>query len=430
MFALLVGGSAMAQEVGITPEKVDAARLRGLIERSDAEIADAKKGAKAATWLKRGDTFFEVEGKPVNGLYVGMPELLLTASFGQGAPSEETIGGRTYKVYTYEHFKTYLNGDQVEFFVPTTVVEPAALDKAMESYSKAYEMDKKQSKKVAEGLERLRVKSVENAGAAYSLGDYKSASANFRRAYRASEHPSMKSVDTLSLYYAGMTGMFAQEFEPALGEIERAIAMGYLVDGDAYLMKFHGLYGLDRKPEALAALEEGMGVFPGNEELIDMAMRYYAENDGDASSMIPVVEKAIAENPDNVSLRQGLARVYDKLGQNDNAIVAIEKAVELAPDDFLTNYLHGLFIVKKGDALSDALGKMTITSSAQFDAEQKKVNEVFASALAPLEKAYALDPSEAATVELLKNLTFRLREDPAMNTAWEKYDALYREMDK
>lgn len=426
LLSLAAWASAAGQ--GIAAEKVDVAKLKEMISKSDAEIADPKKASKAATWLKRGDTFYEVDGKPVNSLYPDMPELMLFGAFGKAQPTEQTVGGTTYKVYEYEHFTAYMNGDAVSFYAPKTVVDPTALDKAMAAYEKAYELDKKSERKVAGGLENVRRKSVEDGGTAYTLGEYKKASDSFRRAYKASTHPSMAAVDTLSLYYAGMMGVYSQDWEPALADIEKAMAMGFDMNGGAYLMKFHALYGQERKEEALAALQQGMQRYPGNEDLIDMTMRYYAENDGDPSSMIPVVEKAIAENPDNVSLRQGLARVYDKLGRNDEAIAAIEKAVELAPNDFLSHYLHGLFIIKKGDALDNELREMTVTSRAQYNAALKNVIDTFALALAPLQRAHELQPNEAATVELLKNLTFRLREDPAMNDLYEKYDKMLQEM--
>jgi hypothetical protein len=46
---------------------------------------------------------------------------------------------------------------------------------------------------------------------------------------------------------------------------------------------------------------------------------------------------------------------------------------------------------------------------------------VFRQATAPLEKAYSLNPEELATVELLKSLTYRLRDDEGMAEKYQKY---------
>ncbi len=141
-----------------------------------------------------------------------------------------------------------------------------------------------------------------------------------------------------------------------------------------------------------------------------------------------MVEEAIAKNPENPVLFQGLARVYEKLGQLDNAIETIKKAVALAPDDFLSLYLEGLFIVKKGDEMNVEVGKQSFTSRAQAQEAQSKVNDTFRQAIAPLEKAYAINPEEIATVELLKNLSYRLREDEGVLAKYEKYNELYLSM--
>lgn len=43
----------------VQAQKVNKSGLLTKIEKSDADIADAKKGAKAATWINRGKAFYE-----------------------------------------------------------------------------------------------------------------------------------------------------------------------------------------------------------------------------------------------------------------------------------------------------------------------------------------------------------------------------------
>lgn len=425
--AVLMASPALAQipGMGVSVEKVDADKLRSAIAKSDAEIADAKKAAKSATWVKRGNMFIDVDGKPVNGVYSSMPEAMLKATYGDAASTSETVSGKEYTVYTYEHFKAYLSNGMVDFFIPVTVVDPAALDKAYEAFAKAYEMDAKSSKAVVEGMQAVQRKSVEDAGAQFTLGNYKQAATGFRRAYNASAHATSPAIDTLSLFYAGMSSAHALDHNAALEDLGKALAMGYESSGDIYRLMFVELYNLDRRQEALEILQKGLTRYPANEDLIDMMMRYYAENDGDPSSLIPTVEEAIAKNPENPILYQGLARVYDKLGQIDNAISTVKKAVVLAPDDFLSSYLEGFFIIKKGDQMNEAFNRQTFTSATQSREALAEVNDVFRQAMAPLERAYELNPEEAATVELLKNLSFRLREEEGMQAKLDKYTQLF-----
>ncbi|MDR2891380.1 MAG: tetratricopeptide repeat protein [Alistipes sp.] len=429
--ALVAAPALRAQDMGALPlsvKAVNAEKLKAAIEKSKAETADAKKGAKSATWIKLGDAFLEAERMPVNGLYSTLSEETLKATFGQTTTRQEEMGGATVTVYPYEHFTAWVSGGQVQFFLPTTVVDPAALDNAYDAYDHAYTMDAKSARKVADGMENIRIRGMENGGAHFSLSKHLEASADFRRAYRASVHPAVNRLDTIALFYAGMTGVFGGDYENAIADLDRAIETGYEADGETYRLKFLALYNLDRKEESLEVLKKAVAIYPANEDIIDMLLRYYAENEGDPTGMIPMVEEAIAQNPDNANLYQGLARIYDKLNQVDNAIASIRKAVAIVPEDFLSNYLEGLYIVRKGDAMNAELGNMAITSRDQYQSALAEVNAVFASALPALEKAYSITPSEIATVELIKNLTFRLRDDEAMNQKYEKYNALFESM--
>jgi hypothetical protein len=74
------------------------------------------------------------------------------------------------------------------------------------------------------------------------------------------------------------------------------------------------------------------------------------------------------------------------------------------------------------------LGKQVFTSRAESQAAREKVMEVFRSSIAPLEKALALNPEESAPVELLKNVTYWLRDDPGMQEKYDKYNALFKKM--
>lgn len=429
--ALVAAPAVQAQTVTgapLTTKSVNVQKLRDAIAKSDAEIADAKKSAKSATWIKRGDTFVEAESLPINSLFSGMQEATLVATWGEVPTQQTTIGSDAVTVYPYEHFTAWVAGGQLQSFLPKTVVDPAALDKAYEAYDKAYTMDAGSARKVASGLENIRIRGMENGMAHYFLDQYGDAARNFRHAYRASSHPAVAQPDTMAVFYAGMSGVFGGDYEGALTDLDEALRMGYDSNGETYRLKFLALYNVGRKEESLDVLKQAVAIYPANEDIIDMLLRYYAENEGDPTSLIPMVEDAIAQNPTNPNLYQGLARIYDKLGQTDNAITAIHKAVELIPNDFLSNYLEGLYIVKKGDNANTELSNMTITSRDQYQKALSDVNAIFESALPSLEKAYSIDPSEIATVELIKNLTYRLRDNAAMNAKYEQYNTLFESM--
>ncbi len=424
--ALLMAAPAAAQTGGA---RVDVDKLRQTIAKSDSDIANPRNATKASVWLKRGETLIGADAAPVNNLYPSMPENMLKLAMGDVPATQETLNGtNTYTVYNYPHVKVFMANGLVDFYLPTTTVYEGALDLAYEALDKAYQLDAKSAAKVGENINTVRVKSFENGTSLYMVGDYKDAAVEFRRAFMVSNHPTSPAIDTVAIYYAGMSGTYGGDYENALLDLDKALELGYENEGQTYYLKFLSFYYLDRRPEALRTLEAGIARYPGNEGLIDMMMRYYAENEGDPSSLIPLVDEAIAKNPNNPLLHQGLARIYDKLGRSDEAIAAIHKAVELAPDDFLSNFLEGFIIVNKGDKMDAELYRQTFTSTAASRAALAAVFDVFRSAIAPLEKAYSINPEEISVVELLKNITFRLREEEGMQAKADKYTELFNSM--
>jgi tetratricopeptide (TPR) repeat protein len=428
--ALLAAPMLRAQSYAglpLTYEKVDVAKLTKEVEKSNAEIADPKKSTKAATWIKRGETLLTVEEKPINGLFTGLDETTFKLTFGNAPKESVTLGEAKYMLYTYEHFKAYLKDGKLEFYVPTTIIVEGAIPLAYDAFAKAYDLDAKSVKKVSVGMQKIHTRSFENGATYFNLKDFKTAADNFRLAYKASVHPAMAHPDTVSLYNAGFLGTLAGDYANAIKDLDASIALGYEGDGEAYFYKFFCLYQLGQKDEATKVLEEGLAKYPNNDSIISALLDIYSsEPDKDPTNLIPLVLNVIAQNPTNADLYVGLARVYDKLGQSENAIDAARNAIAVNPENFLANYYLGFYLAKKGDAADGELRKMTITSRAQYQAALADVNKIYSDAVPPLEKAYEINPEEPATIELLKNLTFRLRETEGMEAKYEKYDALYK----
>ncbi len=424
----MLGVVLMSATVSAQSVNVDVNKLKSTITKAEATVANPKQATKAAAWIKLGEAYLDADAAIVEGVYVGMPENMLKVSFGEVAPVQETINDQTVTYYPFTHLKAYVSNGVVDFFVPTTVVDSEALQKAYDSFNKAYELDAKNTK-VGADIQRVFLRSFETGGALYSIGDYSNAAINFRRAFKASSHPTSPAIDTLSTFYAGMAAALGGDYENALTDLDKALAMNFENNGEVYRMKFLAMYQMGRKEESLEVLKSGIAKYPTNEDLIDMMLRYYAENDGDASAMIPLVEAAIANSPNNPNLYQGLAQIYEKLGRLDDAVTTIKKAVAVDPENFLANYYEGLFLLRKGDEMNTELNRQNITSAARYREASGVITDVFRSALAPLEKAHSLNPTEPSTVELLKSLTARLREDPGMQEKYDKYNDLFNSMD-
>ena len=111
----------------------------------------------------------------------------------------------------------------------------------------------------------------------------------------------------------------------------------------------------------------------------------------------------------------------------------MQTAVQLNPADFYANFYLGDTYLEQASLLEADLNRLpfptTADAKAAYDQAVKLVNDKFAASVVPFETAYSLNPKEIATVERLKNVTFRLRESsPEMKAKYEKYNALYNSM--
>ena len=93
----------------VQAQKVNKSGLLTKIEKSDADIADAKKGAKAATWINRGKAFYEAAIEPTKNLFVNMDAAMLKLAVGEPASTESaTLVNVPYEALVYPWFTAYI----------------------------------------------------------------------------------------------------------------------------------------------------------------------------------------------------------------------------------------------------------------------------------------------------------------------------------
>ena len=84
-------GSVNAQETRFNEEA-----LMKKLTKLEADSKDAKKGAKAATWLELGKVYENAATGLTNGLYVGLDSMTTELVFPKPERGVETINGVTY----------------------------------------------------------------------------------------------------------------------------------------------------------------------------------------------------------------------------------------------------------------------------------------------------------------------------------------------
>lgn len=424
----------------VQAQKVNKEALLAKIEKSDADIANEKKAVKAATWINRGKAFYEVAIEPTKSLFVNMDAAMLKLAVGEPkSASKETLNGVEYDAWVYNYFTAYVKDNKVVTWKQTKWVMEDTPEKAIEAYNKAYELDPKTADKVKEGLKQVSDFCSQVGNTGIDTGNYVEAAKAYETAYKAQSSPAYGEADPALLYYAGYLltvdgANNPKSFVKGAKLLTKAIEKGYAdEEGNIYYYLFHCLYGQKEADKANVikakeALLTGIEKFPKNERILDGLMQLYTSEEGvgNPADLVALIDKAIQDNPENVDLWFGRGRIFYALKDYDQSIDSFKKVVELKPDMFEGNYYLGVFYTIKGDALNKEMNEKQYSSQAAYDADLKGVNDVYMAAVPWFEKAHQIKTDDIDTLEFLKSLCFRLRDEPGIMEKYNTYNDLYK----
>ena len=423
MFAV----SAQAQNV----KNVGAAKAA--LEKAQAAAENPKQNTKLATWLKYGQALMDAYAAPQGNIWAGMSVqdlALVAANERMMSESQVEINGQVMNKRVYANKNLYFNeAGQLAVVEVTQPLAENILDKALDAYAKAAELDPKGSKTkdIVAGLESVASKYMDEAYNVYSLGKPGEASDYFEKAAKAFATAPLNKVDNDAIYNAGFTAWQAQDWARAKKFFEQGLANGYIgEDGESYAKLADIAEKLGDKAASKAYLEEGFQKAPQSQGILIGLINYYLSNDEDTNRLFDLFDVAKKNEPDNASLYyvEGNARL--KLDQFDEAMAAYDKASEVNP-----KYEWGY--IGKGMALYNKAVELQEKASLEVDdakymALLGEFESTLKSCIAPFEKSLELtkDPEVIASVaEYLKNACFRFRsEGDEFQQKYEKYAAM------
>ena len=426
----------------VQAQKVNKSALVSKIEKSDADIADAKKGAKAATWINRGKAFYEAAIEPTKSLFVNMDAAMLKLAVGEPASTESvTLVNVPYEAWVYPWFTAYIKDGKIATWSQTQWVIEDAPAKAIEAYNKAYEMAPKTADKVKEGLKQISDFCSQVGNTGIDTGNYADAADAYALAFEAQSSPAHGNPEPALLYYAGYLRTVDGAANPAsyvIGAdyLNKALDLGYNdEEGNIYYYLFHCYYGQKDADKANVlkakdALVAGIKKFPKNERILDGLVQLYTNPEdsvGDPADLVALIDAAIESNPENVdSSASGRGRIFFALKQYDESIASFQKVVELKPELFEGNYYLGVFYTIKADEMNKVMNEKQYSSQAAYDADLKAANAVYMEAIPWFEKAHELKADDFNTLDMLKQLCFRLRDEPGIQEKYDKYFPLWK----
>lgn len=434
----------------VNAQKVNKQLLLDKIANAEATVKNPKKSSKAASWINLGNAYYDAAITPTKDLFTGVEYPVIEVAM--GLPESKTDGvvlnGVTYTEMTYPWVKIYVANNKVITWVQTQqVVEGDLVIKALDAYKKAYEVEPKQASKIETALKRLMNFLSMSGNADQDAARWGSAADNYYKAYLVQEHPAFSEAKNASfLYYAGYlwvldgnVGSKSQDsYKKAVEALNKSLAAGYTDEkGDIYHFLYHAYNGQTdsavreaNMQHAKQLLMEGLAKFPSNDNIIAALIDIYtgSSNVGDPTDLVKMIDAALERDPKNRDMWFGRGKVFYSLKNYDESIVSFKKVIELEPKNAQATFFIGYFYIAKGDAMGEEINKRDYKSNAEWKADAQKVTDTYKEALPYLEKAYELNPKDFSTVETLKVLTFKLRDEDGMAPKVEKYAKIYNEM--
>ncbi|MDD4828163.1 MAG: tetratricopeptide repeat protein, partial [Bacteroidales bacterium] len=314
------------------------------------------------------------------------------------------------------------------------VTDPATkgvdiLQETFNAYQKAAELDTKggEKKAIQEGLVFISNNYINDAMAAYTLGDLAIASSRFEKAHLASSHPAVNKIDTNIVYYIGLTAHMAQDYNRSITYFTKCLELGYGQNGDVYANLADAYKQLGDVEKSKEMLSEGFTKYPDSQSILVALINAYLESNDDPNKVLTFIRRAQENEPNNPSLFYAEGNVLKNLGKFDEAIALYDKSVAVDP-----NFFFGYF--QKGQAYYDKAVEIQTAAADELDDNKymqmvKELDATLTKAIAPFESCLAVvQDKEIKTVviEYLKNIFFRLRTNgPEYEANYEKYNKLF-----
>ncbi|PVX49850.1 tetratricopeptide repeat protein [Balneicella halophila] len=300
-----------------------------------------------------------------------------------------------------------------------------AASMAYEAYMKALELDSKGKlkKKVKINVINL-TNALANEGAnAFEKENYKGAVDRFEKVLEIqnSDLVKMEGIDTAMMFNVALAAEKAEDYDKAIKYYNEVKEYGYQ-EAKTYARLSAALKGAGKEDEATKVLEEGAEKYPNDLNIIFELINKNLLG-GTPEKAAEYVDKAIELEPNNASLYRAKGSIYEKTGDIEQAKVWYEKAVEMNPDDFASQYNVAVMLLKAVEKRREEVND--IMDQAEYDAAVEDLYDRYAETLPYFEKAHSINPEDVGTIQILKEIYFKLRErSPEMMEKYEKYNAM------
>ncbi|MFB6457973.1 tetratricopeptide repeat protein [Chitinophaga sp. Hz27] len=323
--------------------------------------------------------------------------------------------------------KTWLVNGQILEAMGTKAKDPALALQAYDSYKKALEIDPKMKEAVLVMNQSMYniYAVVANAGyAALNEQKWEPAFTNFTKAedvvsfFNSKNLGSTIPTDTSLVFYTGYAANQAGQKDQALTYLQKAADLQFKAEPALYVILGQLYEEKGDNAGWLKAIEQGKTVFPKDKRFNDMEMMYYTKT-GKTTELLSMLEKKIAENPDDQQLQldyairlDNLANPHDEKGNEvakpanydeliGKAEAAYKKVLAANPSDAIANFQLGALFFNKAVVYNKQLNDLDSKQQTGPKAKelQGKMEELMNQSLPYFEKADQSFAAKGANLE-------------------------------
>lgn len=422
---------AMACTLQVAFAQKPAAEMQKNVDKALAAAQDAKKGTKAATWVKLAEAYMAAYNNPIANITLGIDRNTFSMMNKEKPISTSTVQleGRNYEKLEFSAVNAYFN--EAGMLAIAEVTHPSVpgdlLGEAAKAYAKAFELGEK-AEKIDPKIQEIAGKYYEDAYNAYQLGDMAKASDMFKGAADVSLIPPCSAPNYDAAYNAAFTAVAAKNYARAEEYFNLCLKHDYTSEGNVYANLAQCSLAQADTVAAKNYLATGLTKFPNNESILTSLINVYLQTNEDPEKIVELLDDAKKVMPNNPSLYYVEGNIYAGVKNYEKAVAAYDKALEIDPNYDFAYYGKGNIALKEAEDLINERDALDVREWKKYDELNEKVTQVYMSAVEPFEKCYELSKNEAVKVsaaDFLKRLCFTLRNvDPKYQEAYEKWNAL------
>lgn len=345
--------------------------------------------------------------------------------------------------------KSIANAEFIASQVGGEMSTPTAATDAYDAYVMASQLSERKNelKEIQSGVTELEGHLNNFAVVSYGEKKYGAAFQNFKRSLGA--YDILKGMGAKSRLEDTPELLNDQKLYTAISayydEASRAEAVPYLEDLYAADSKeafvYEALYNMTaeaNQEKALEYLAKGRKMNPDDTGLLFAEINHYLKV-GETDKLISNLEVALEKEPDNVSIYNTIASVYDQLQQSetdatksqahfDKSLGYYNQVLSMEPDNFDAQYSIGALYYNKAakyvDKLNALAEDLTPAGMKSYDAAKEQMDGLFKEALPFFLKAEEMNDQDGNTIIALKEIYARMNNLEKSNEYKAKMEAL------